>query len=177
MTVRIKKTKKNWCIPEETQSRSIREMQEPAVVYGIEGSSPFALLKVHRHAGKYASINALYISVIRDGLPMRSLDAMMEVTGLNVYDMAKILDTSDRTLRRHDAETLLSREHSERLLEMARLYSRGADVFGSQEVFNEWMDSEVPALGGARPKSFLDTSLGIQLLLAELGRIEHGVFA
>jgi uncharacterized protein (DUF2384 family) len=39
------------------------------------------------------------------------------------------------------------------------------------------MDANVPALGGQKPKSFLDTSLGISMLMAELGRIEHGVFA
>jgi putative toxin-antitoxin system antitoxin component (TIGR02293 family) len=175
--VRIKKTKGHWTLPEEPRNIQSHEVRDPGASYGMPLAGPFRLLKVVRHPEDFPNEKAMYLSVIRGGLPRRSLDALLETTGLSIYEMAQILDTSDRTLRRHDDETLLSREHSERLLEMAQLYSRGEEVFGSLEVFRQWMQSDVPALGGAKPKSFLDTSLGINLLINELGRIEQGVFA
>lgn len=152
-------------------------VQEPAVAYETPWYGPFSLLRVKKPPQSFANEKAMFLSVIRGGLPKQSLEALMEVSGLSVYEMANILDTTDRTLRRHDADTLLSREHSERVLEMAQLYNRDQEVFGDMEVFRQWMQSPIPALGAQLPKSFLDTSMGIQMLMTELGRIEHGVFA
>jgi len=152
-------------------------LQEPATVYGFSAEGPFKMLNVVQDGQSYSNQKALYLSVIRGGLPRQSLDFLLEKTGLSIFEMAHILDTTDRTLRRHEGHVLLSREHSERLLEIAQLYSFGESVFGELGVFRQWMDAAVPALGGQKPKSFLDTSLGINMLMAQLGRIEHGVFA
>ena len=118
-----------------------------------------------------------FINIIRKGLSRKSLDYLMKYTGISALEMADIIHTSDRTLRRYTSDTILNPEQSERALELARLYSRGEEVFGSLEVFKKWMDSNVMALSNKKPKEFLDTSLGIELLMEELGRIEHGVFA
>ena len=118
-----------------------------------------------------------YLTIICGGLPRQSLDNLMEKTGMSVYEMANILNTTDRTLRRYEADVKLNREQSERLVELAQLYVQGEKVFGDPEVFKSWMESEIPALGNKTPKSFLDTSLGINMLLDELTRIEYGVFA
>ena len=117
------------------------------------------------------------LKLIRGGLTRGSLDTLMKKTGLDIYELADILEVTDRTLRRYTAEEVLNKRLSERALEIAKLYSRGEEVFGDAPSFKQWMDTEVPALGHQKPKSFLDTSLGIQMLMDELGRIEHGVFA
>ena len=92
-------------------------------------------------------------------------------------EMASIIHTSDRTLRRYTPQQKLSQEQSERMVEMARLYSRGEEVFGTMEQFRQWMDSVLLPFGNKKPKEFLDTSLGIAMIMDELGRIEHGIFA
>lgn len=117
------------------------------------------------------------LRLIRGGLTRGSLDILMDKTGLNIYDLADILEVTDRTLRRYTSEDVLNKRLSERALEIAKLYSRGEEVFGDAKSFSQWMHTEVPALGHRSPKSFLDTSMGIQMLIDELGRIEHGVFA
>ena len=121
--------------------------------------------------------DADFIDCIRVGLPRKALDKLMNVTGLTTNEITNILHISDRTLRRYTAEQKLSAEQSERLIEIAKLYSRGEEVFGSLDAFKEWMDSSVMALGNRKPKTFLDTSIGIAMLMDELGRIEHGIFA
>ena len=118
-----------------------------------------------------------FIPVIRTGIPKKALDNLMDNTGITVPEITKIIRTSDRTLRRYAASQKLNPEQSERLIELAKLYSRGEEVFGSMEGFKTWMDSSVMALGSKKPKEFLDTSIGIDLLMNELGRIEHGIFA
>ena len=57
------------------------------------------------------------------------------------------------------------------------LHSRGAEVFGDMENFSIWLHSENVGLGNIIPKNLLKTTFGIQLLMDELGRIEHGILA
>lgn len=118
-----------------------------------------------------------FIGVIRQGIPKKAIDSLIDKTGIPANEMAVLMRLSDRTLRRYNANTLLSPEQSERVVEISRLYSRGQEVFGSLENFKEWMSSTVMALGNIKPKTLLDTSLGIDILMNELGRIEHGIFA
>ncbi len=175
----VKKDKhKSYQIPDE-DSVPIQAFRESAAEYinyspqnrvlGFLGL-PVSKLRV-------ANSGQAFLSIIRGGLPRHSLDSLMEKTGMNVYEMAEILNTTDRTLRRYEADVKLNREQSERLVELAQLYVQGEKVFGDPEVFKSWMESEIPALGNKTPKSFLDTSLGINMLFDELTRIEYGVFA
>ena len=99
------------------------------------------------------------------------------MNSLSSTEIAKIMHTSDRTLRRYKESTLLNAEQSERVIEIARLYSRGEEVLGTNENFRSWMDDSIPALGNKIPKEFLDTSMGIEILMDTLGRIEQGVYA
>lgn len=118
-----------------------------------------------------------FIYCIREGVPKKALDNLIHVTGISNTDMSQIIGTSDRTLRRYTSKQKLNPGQSERVIELAKVYSRGEEVFGSMESFKEWMNSTVLALGNKKPKEFLDTSLGIDMLMDELGRIEHGIFA
>ncbi len=128
---------------------------------------------------QYAYVNneGDFITVIRNGLPKLAMDKMVLYTGISSVEMAEIIRISDRTLRRYTKETVFNPEQTERLIEIAKLYARGEEVFGSLAQFNHWMSSEILALGNKKPKAFLDTSIGIQILLDELGKIEHGIFA
>lgn len=117
------------------------------------------------------------IPIIRKGLSKKHLETLMETTGLNLSAMALILHVSERTMHRYANNTLLNPEISERLLEIAKLYAKGQDVFGSLNSFKQWMQYPIVALGHKKPLEFLDTSIGIRLLEDELGRIEHGIFS
>ena len=117
------------------------------------------------------------IGFIRKGVPKKAVDELCDITGFSALEMANILHTTDRTLRRYTANQLLNPEQSERLVELAFLYARGEEVFNTMDQFKLWMSSPVMALGNKMPKEFLDTSMGIDMLMDELGRIEYGIFA
>ena len=134
---------------------------------GMIGKKPFEAIKK----------NTDIIIAIRTGVPKKALDILIAKTGISINELPGILHISDRTLRRYTSSQKLNAELSERVIELAMLYSRGEDVFENLSAFNEWMDSTVMAFGNKKPKEYLDTSLGIQILFEELGRIEHGIFA
>ncbi len=152
-------------------------VEEAAVAYNISNKNitgPLALLGIYNYGIESVTD---FISYIREGIPKKALNHLAEVMALSDAELSAVLHISDRTLRRYSSSQKLNPEQSERVLELARLYARGADVFEDMESFKLWMESPVGALGNKKPKSFLDTSMGIALLIEELGRIEHGIFA
>lgn len=121
--------------------------------------------------------DADFINCIREGVPRKALDELMAYTSLTLDEITSVLHVSDRTLRRYTPQQRMNETQTERLIEIAKLYSRGEEVLGDIVAFKEWMNSNVTALGNKKPKTFLDTSLGINILMDELGRIEQGIFA
>lgn len=57
------------------------------------------------------------------------------------------------------------------------LYNRGESVFGTNENFEDWMNKTSVSLGNNKPIDLIETEGGIQVVIDELGRIEHGIFA
>lgn len=117
------------------------------------------------------------IKLSRKGLTYKNLLAILKYTSLSIKDIAKILPLSERQLQRYTEDQVLRTDISVQLLLMLELYSRGYEVFGSREKFRRWMELPNVALSSIQPLELLDTSLGIQLVLDEIGRIEHGIVA
>ncbi|MFT3702413.1 MAG: DUF2384 domain-containing protein [Agriterribacter sp.] len=163
-------------------------LQEPAVMYYTTNNTTSTLQNFIERSitllgmaglSSFSKVNTAtdFISVIRNGVPKKALDNLLDNTGITIPEISRIIRTSDRTLRRYTATQKLNPEQSERVIELAKLYSRGEEVFGNMDAFKIWMNSTVMALGNKKPKEFLDTSIGIDLLMNELGKIEQGIFA
>jgi len=117
------------------------------------------------------------ISLIKKGITRKSLDDLILATGLSLSEMANYMHVSERTLRNYASTVHLAPDPSERAIEIALLYEKGKETFGTLESFKKYMSSEVLGLGSKKPKEFLDTSVGINLLMEELGKIQYGIFA
>lgn len=117
------------------------------------------------------------IKLSRKGLSLKNLFSILEYTSLTVKDLVKIIPLSERQLQRYSKDQILRTDISVQLLQISELYSRGYEVFGSREKFRKWMEHPNMALSSVKPIELLDTSFGIQLVLDEIGRIEHGIVA
>lgn len=172
-------TEKHYPLVDE---RPISAASEPSASYGsFPANATSRTIGIMGMNGKkdFASVKneSDLIAIIRTGIPRQAMDNLMAIADLSLIEMAAIVHTSDRTLRRYTAKQKLSQEQSERMIEMAKLYSRGEEVFGTLQDFREWMDTSLLTFGSKRPKEFLDTSLGISMIMDEIGRIQHGIFA
>lgn len=58
----------------------------------------------------------------------------------------------------------------------SQLFKKGQEVFGSKLKFIKWLNQPVDFFEGKEPKTHLFTVAGIEILMQELGRIEHGIF-
>ncbi|WP_250436263.1 antitoxin Xre/MbcA/ParS toxin-binding domain-containing protein [Caballeronia sp. ATUFL_F2_KS9A] len=70
-----------------------------------------------------------------------------------------------------------SSENSAKLLRVARVLARAAEVFDDLDLAFAWIETLVDALGDATPMSLMDPDVGEESVTDTLGRIEHGVFA
>ncbi|MFP4383599.1 MAG: antitoxin Xre/MbcA/ParS toxin-binding domain-containing protein [Spirochaetia bacterium] len=111
------------------------------------------------------------------GLPKRALTFLVKNTNLTIRSLSRILHTTERTLQRKKEADLLSEGISEQLLQIAEVYSRGQEVFNTMDDFQIWMSSPNVALGKRVPLELLSSRFGAQMVLDEIGRIEHGVFS
>lgn len=121
----------------------------------------------------------LVSKVIQKGLSFSFFEKIQNLLSFSESDWAEYLNISQKTLQRHKKakDYIFKPLHSEKILEMVELVNRGEAVFGSSEKFNHWMRSPSIALGSNKPFDLIKDSYGRALIIEELHRIEHGIFA
>ncbi|WP_233496698.1 type II RES/Xre toxin-antitoxin system antitoxin [Mucilaginibacter hurinus] len=148
------------------------EIAEPMVAYVPAVTSFYSLLGGNKFASDFDIIN-----MARQGFPKHTLLLLAKKISLTLQELADILHISERTLQRYADNAVIKKEYAEKAVELARLYTRGEEVFGSMEKFKLWMKNPNYVFKGETPVSLLDTSAGFDVVFKELGRIEHGIFA
>jgi len=153
------------------------ELGEPAVAYNVSSTNLFAT--AIGNAARQFNMMGSYdiLKATRQGLPKHGLMALAKRISLTLQEFANIMHISERTLQRYDDDEIIKTEYAEKAVELARLYTRGEEVFGSMDKFKIWMKTPVHVFRGDTPVSLLDTSIGFDMVFKELGRIEHGIFA
>jgi putative toxin-antitoxin system antitoxin component (TIGR02293 family) len=117
----------------------------------------------------------LYAS--RAGITRQKVTDLMNLAGFTLAEMGQFMHIAPRTIQRKNSDEKLPSDISERVLLIQNLYHKGGKVFGDINAFKQWMLQPNLALGEVAPKTYLDTFSGIELLMHELGRIEHGLVA
>ena len=120
----------------------------------------------------------LIIHAIRQGLPYDLFTKIKELTPFTEDDWADYLNLSKKTLQRHSNETdyYFKPIHTEKIIELAEVTNYGKEVFDSKEQFYLWLNTPSFALGDLKPAELLKDSYGKEMVMAELNRIENGIF-
>ncbi|GAB2822385.1 type II RES/Xre toxin-antitoxin system antitoxin [Ferruginibacter profundus] len=93
-------------------------------------------------------------------------------------EWASILHVSERTLQRYaKANSVFAPINAERAMQIAQVLNRAKEVFGDMAKFYHWIKRNPYALEGNLSMQSLTTNDGINKVLTQLGRIEHGLFA
>lgn len=152
-------------------------VSEPMVAYAVGGSgNTFYNLLGGARSLKFSNEFDI-INLARKGFSKGALLTLAKKISLNLQELANILHISERTLQRYDDDEIIKLEYAEKAVELARLYTRGEEVFGSIDKFKLWIKAPSLIFNGEAPVTILDTSAGFDMVFRELGRIEHGIFA
>jgi len=117
------------------------------------------------------------IELSSKGVTKDALLRLASSLSMSIGEMANLLPVTERTIQRYKRKQRFNRVVSEQVLQIAEVTVRGVKVFGDREKFLSWMKSPSPALGNRTPASLLGSRFGTEMVLDELGRIEHGVIS
>lgn len=131
-----------------------------------------------RKAPRDSGVNRLdLVELGNKGVTKAAMLRLAKHLGFSLRQMAEVLPVTERTLQRYGRNHRFSRAVSEQILQITEVATRGEEVFGVKERFLSWMNSPNPALGSRTPASLLASRFGIEMVLDELGRMEHGVMS
>jgi len=117
------------------------------------------------------------LGAIKEGLKADAISNLIQVSGATQIDVAKWLDITEPTLRKHIQSTKgLNANISEHIIQLFELFNKGLDTFGTLSEFKSWLKHYNPGIE-AIPFDLLDTITGISIVLNELIRIDYGVTA
>ena len=93
-------------------------------------------------------------------------------------EWASILHVSERTLQRYAKNnSSFAPINADRAIQIANLINEGKKTFGKTTLFYQWLKRKPVMLEGSLSFESLTTTHGIQLVLTQLGRIQHGILA
>ncbi len=93
-------------------------------------------------------------------------------------EWASILHVSERTLQRYAKNNgSFAPINAERAVQIEKVLKEGKITFGKVENFYNWLKSNPYMLEGNLSFNSLTTYEGIQKVLTQLGRIQHGILA
>lgn len=121
----------------------------------------------------------LVIHSIREGFTYDAFQQVKQVTPFSDSDWADYLNLSLKTLQRHKKEEDFRFKpiHTEKIIELAEVTQMGNRVFEDTQLFYQWLQLPSMALGNMKPAELLKDSYGKEMVIAELNRIQHGIFA
>lgn len=123
--------------------------------------------------------NPMQISqTIRSGIPYKLFSTIYDYTPFTEKDWAAFLDISTKSLQRYKQSNHQFKPiHTEKIIEMSEVTHAGLEFFKSNEKFRLWLDTPNFALGNLRPLELLKDSYGKEMVMAEITRLSHGIFA
>jgi putative toxin-antitoxin system antitoxin component (TIGR02293 family) len=133
------------------------------------------------------------ISKVEEPMPVyRSIKALPQVKDFTFSEFKKIADkspftqaewaailhVSERTLQRYAKNNgSFAPINAERALQIEKVLKEGKNTFGKVESFYNWLKRNPYMLGGNLSFDSLYSANGIERVLTQLIRIQHGLFA
>jgi putative toxin-antitoxin system antitoxin component (TIGR02293 family) len=90
---------------------------------------------------------------------------------------ARLLGVATRTLQRELAGKHLSKELSDRFLQLVDLYKEGVEAFYGIETFKEWLSTEKAVFQSKTPFELIHSITGIQQVKEEIIRTKMGILS
>ena len=122
---------------------------------------------------------ALDISLlnIEAGLPVSALSELVELTGLSWSAVYEIVLPARTLKHRRAKKQTLTRDESDKLARVARVFDHAMRTFGDLQKARLWMSRPKERFEGRLPVQMLTTDAGSLLVEEMLGQIEYGFFA
>ena len=124
-----------------------------------------------------AIYESAYTLPVTDGLSYKKFEKLAALAPFTQKEWSAILHLSEKTLQRYARDhSFFEGIYADRIFHIAELLSLGRQTFADTDAFYRWLKREKNILGVKLGFEALTSTKGIQLLIEEMGRIQHGVF-
>ncbi|MGB4843265.1 MAG: antitoxin Xre-like helix-turn-helix domain-containing protein [Ferruginibacter sp.] len=133
--------------------------------------------KVEEPMPVYRSVKAIPQVKVKD-FTYNEFKKIADKTPFTQAEWASILHVSERTLQRYaKSNSSFAPINAERALQIDHVLKEGEFTFGKIENFYNWIKRNPYMLGGNLSFESLTSAHGIERVLTQLHRIQHGLFA
>lgn len=147
------------------------ETQKKPVLYKQKSNTP----KVAEPLAVYKTVKIM--PQLKD-FTYAEFKKLADKTPFTQAEWAAMLHVSERTLQRYAKNNgSFAYINAERAMQIAQVAAEGKKTFGKVEMFYHWLKKKPLMLEGELSLASLTTSHGIQMILIQLGRIQHGILA
>ena len=152
-----------------------QKMEKKNIKKNAEYKPNSKISKIHEPLVTFQPVKQ--IPFVRD-FDYKEFKKIADKVPFTLQQWSDILHISERTLQRYaKANSNFPFSVVDRILQIDKVIKRGIHVFGSLEKFISWLRLNPPALEGRISIHSLRSIEGINLILTQLGRIEHGILA
>lgn len=136
--------------PEDLESR----VEEPLAVYGRVGALP-----------------------VTDSFSYKKFEKIAALAPFTQKEWSAMLHLSEKTIHRYARDnSVFEGIYADRILHIGELIDLGKETFTDVNALYRWLKREKNILGMRLGFDALTSTKGIQLLIEEMGRIQHGIF-
>jgi putative toxin-antitoxin system antitoxin component (TIGR02293 family) len=158
----------------KAESTSNNMVNDYAVAYE---KTPAAGIDASTYHPFYANQVALLTSS-KKGLEAKAALDFLNLSGFSHQQFQDTFKTTVKTIQNYTNHAQkLDASLSEKILKAFALFEKGIAIFGSADVFYNWLHQPAYGLGNQTPFDIMDTFTGVNLIEEELIRLEYGDLA
>jgi len=119
----------------------------------------------------------LDLSRIESGVPTATMSDFVAASGLALKDLYDVVIPARTLKHRRARREPLSRDESDKLARLVRIFDQAVRVFGNFDRARAWLNKPKRRFEGRTPLEMLRTDVGGRAVEEMLGQFEHGMFA
>ncbi len=128
------------------------------------------------HTATVPSKFPLNLRAVEDGLPLEALTEFLKASGVSTKDGNDIVIPARTLKHRRARHESLSRDESDKLARLIRIYEQTRVVFADKEKALWWLSQPQFDFEERTPLQMLRTELGARLVEETLVQIDEGMF-
>jgi len=119
----------------------------------------------------------LNLETVESGVPVATMTDFVSASGVPLKDLYDIVIPARTLKHRRARREPLSRDESDKLARLVRIFDHAVRVFDGIERARTWLNEPKRRFEGRTPIEMLRTEIGARMVDEFLGQIEYGMFA
>ncbi len=117
------------------------------------------------------------LQTVEAGVPVATMTSFVASSGLELAELYDVVIPARTLKHRRARKEALSRDESDKLARLIRIYDQAVRVLGDREKALHWLRKPLRRFAGRPPLEMLRTEFGARMVEEMLGQLDYGMFA